>query len=139
MPGEYTRPLFVVRRMIQSLASGIHPLNAVTLTTKRLTCRGAQPNVRGCQVSDRSTETVDYISPEHWRQEDRQWLQESKCVRDNRSGTTSDTMGVSQPSDTYMCSRPQEQDCKMQDHTRTRFHVMNCTQVASSSHEYLDF
>ncbi len=121
---ESTRPLFAVRRMITRVASGIHPLNPVTLKAKRLTCLGAQPNVRGCLVSNRSTETVVYNSPEHWRQGDRQWLQESKCVRDNRFGTTSDTLSVTQPGCvTYMCTLPQEQDCKMQDHTRTRFHV----------------
>lgn len=94
---ESTRPLFAVRRMIPSLASGTYPPHAVKSTTIHLTCSSAQPNVRVCQVSDRSTETVDYISPESWRQEDRQWLQESKCVRENRSETTSDTLGVPQP------------------------------------------
>ncbi len=125
MQGEYSWPLFAFRRVIPSLASKIHPRNAVTLTSKHLTCLGVQPNVRGCQVSDRSAETLDYIFPERWRQEDRHLLQESKRVRDNRSETTSHTLGVPQPRCVkYMCTLPQEQDCKMQDHTRTRFHVM---------------
>lgn len=103
MQGEYTASVYC---QTHDPKSGFRntPTNAVTLTTKHLTCLGARPNVRDCQVSDRSTQTSDYVSAEHGRQEDRQWLQESKCVRDNRSGTTSDTLGVPQEDVSRICA-----------------------------------